>query len=171
MKNIPKYFLFLLLSGIAGFYFWPEKKLDPSKTIDKILVIKHDRKMIVFSKGEEIKTYKIAIGKQPIGKKEFEGDEKTPEGIYFINDKNPNSAYHLNLGVSYPNESDKNFAAQHGKSPGGLIKIHGLKNGLGFIGKFHRFFNWTLGCMALTNQEIEELYEHVPIGTEIEIVK
>ena len=127
--------------------------------------------MKVFSNRELLKTYKISLGKKPIGKKEFEGDKRTPEGIYYINDKNSESGYHLNLGISYPNELDKEHADKMNKKPGGLINIHGLKNGIGFIGKFHRFFDWTLGCIAVTNKEIEELYENVPIGTEIEIFK
>ena len=127
--------------------------------------------MIVYSNGDELKTYKISLGREPVGKKEFEGDKKTPKGFYFINDKNSNSEFHLNLGISYPNESDKKNAEKLNKNPGGQIKIHGLKNGLGFIGKFHRFFDWTLGCIAVTNKEIEELYKNIPIGTEIEIIK
>jgi murein L,D-transpeptidase YafK len=134
-------------------------------------VIKHKRRLIVFSKGEKLKTYKIALSKNPKGKKRFEGDMKTPEGIYFINDKNPNSGYHKNLGISYPNNSDIEYSRKHNQSPGGLIKIHGLKNGYGFIGKFHRITNWTLGCIAMTNMEVDELYENVAIGTEIEIVE
>ena len=91
--------------------------------------------------------------------------------IYYINDKNPKSGYHLNLGVSYPNKYDRIYAKKIHKKPGGLIKIHGLRNRLGFIGKFHRFFDWTLGCIALTNEEVEELYTNVPIGTKIEILE
>lgn len=150
---------------------WPEKKIDTSRKIDKILVIKHKRKLMVFSNGDLIKTYKISLGKRPVGKKEFEGDKKTPEGLYFINDKSSDSDFHLNLGISYPNEADKKHAEKLNKNPGGQIKIHGLKIGLGFIGKFHRFFDWTLGCISVTNKEIEELYKNVPIGTEIEIIK
>ena len=77
----------------------------------------------------------------------------------------------MNLGVSYPNEEDIAYANSRGKSPGGLIKIHGIKNGLGFIGKFHRLVDWTQGCIALTNREVKELYEHVPVGTVIEIAE
>ena len=171
MKKTIKYIILPILLGLIGFYFWPEKPLDTSKKIDKILVIKHERKLLVISDGEELKTYKISLGKEAIGKKEYEGDKKTPEGIYYINDKNPNSGYHLNLGISYPNAEDIKHAEKINKSPGGLIKIHGLRNGFGFIGKFHRLFDWTSGCIAVTNKEIEELYENVPIGTEIEILK
>ncbi len=148
---------------------WPEYPLPSDKKIDRIVVDKAQRRLSVFSNSKLIKTYKISLGFDPIGDKEFEGDGRTPEGIYTINDKNPNSGYHLNLGISYPNSEDIKSADKQGKSPGGDIKIHGLRNGLGFIGKLHRMFDWTLGCIALTNSEIRELYDNVPIGTEIEI--
>lgn len=170
MKKISIYGAVFLVLVILGYYFFPEKKLDTSKKIDKILVVKHKRELTVFSKGEALKTYKVSLGGMPTGKKEFEGDKKTPEGIYTIDDKNPNSDYHLNLAVSYPNQADSIHAKELEKSPGGEIKIHGLPNGYGFIGKFQRFSDWTLGCIALTNSEIEELFYNVPIGIEIEIV-
>ncbi len=157
--------------GFLGFYFWPENKLDTTKPIDKILIIKHERKLEVYSNGQKLKTYKIALGKEATGAKEFKGDKKTPEGFYIINDKNPTSDFHLNLGISNPNKSDLRHAEKFNQSAGGLIKIHGLRNGAGLIGKFHQFFDWTVGCIAVTNSEIEELYKNVPIGTEIEIKK
>ena len=116
-----------------------------------------------------IKAYKVSLGKHPIGHKEMEGDSKTPEGHYTIDSKNPNSAYYLNLGISYPSLADRQRAKGEGKNPGGDIKIHGMKNGYGFIGKLHRLINWTDGCIALTNEEMEELYHLVDIGTPIEI--
>ncbi len=170
-KKLLKYSLLISIITIIAWYFLPQKKLDTTKVIDKIVVIKHKRKLEVYSKGEHLKTYKISLGRELKGHKQFEGDNKTPEGFYTINDKNPNSVYHLNLGVSYPNKKDKAYAKQEGKSPGGLIKIHGLKNGMGYIGKFHRWVDWTQGCIAVTNDEIEELYDNVPIGTVIEILE
>jgi len=171
MKKSLAYGLIFLLLGLLAYYFFPEKKLDTTKKIDKIFVVKHKRQLTVYSNGEALKTYSISLGETPKGKKEFEGDQKTPEGIYTINDRNPNSDYHLNLAVSYPNEVDSLHALQFGKSAGSEIKIHGLPNGYGFIGKFQRFKDWTAGCMALTDSEIEELFNNVPMGTEIEIVK
>ena len=168
-RKFFKYFIFALIISFFSYYFFPEKKLDTSKKIDKITVIKHKRELSVYSKNELLKTYTISLGKEPVGDKQFEGDQKTPEGIYTINNKNPHSSYHLNLGISYPNKEDITYAKQHSKSPGGLIKIHGLKNGCGFIGKFHHWADWTQGCIAVTNKEIEELYYNVQIGTTIEI--
>ncbi len=140
-----------------------------SKQVDRIIVYKQKREMHVFAKDTLLKIYRIALGANPIGHKQFQGDMKTPEGTYTINGKNPNSAYHLNLGISYPNQADRENAKKHGKSPGGDIKIHGLPNGMGHIGKTHILSDWTHGCIAVSNEEIEELYKHVPLGTSITI--
>ena len=148
-------------------YFYPEKKLPSDIQIDKLIVYKTKRQLLAYSNGHLTKTYKISLGRQPIGDKEYEGDKKTPEGLYFINDKNPNSVYHKNLGISYPDENDIKNAKRISKPTGGDIKIHGLRKKTGFISKFHRWFDWTLGCIALTDEEIDELYNAVKIGTPI----
>jgi murein L,D-transpeptidase YafK len=150
-----------------AYYYWPEKKLPPGVRIDKLVVIKSKNIMMAYSKEKVIKTYRVSIGKNSIGDKQFEGDKRTPEGTYSINDKNPNSDYHKNLGISYPNKNDIAEAKERNVKPGGQIKIHGLKNGQGFIGKFQRFRNWTAGCIAVTNDEVDELYNHVEIGTPV----
>jgi murein L,D-transpeptidase YafK len=164
-----KYILPGILISFLVYYLFPEKKIDNSKPINKILVFKSKRKLMVLNNNKVIKEYTISLGRKPIGAKHFEGDDKTPEGLYYIESKNPHSGYYLNLGISYPSEKDKLFAEKSGKSPGGLIKIHGLKNGMAFIGKFHRWVDWTHGCIALTNNEVEELYNNVKLKTPIEI--
>ncbi len=141
-----------------------------SLNIDSIVVLKSERRMQVYNNGHLLKTYKIALGEHPVGHKQYEGDRKTPEGLYFINGKNPNSDYHKNLGISYPNAADKAFATKNGKSPGGSVKIHGLKNGKGFIGAAHRLTDWTHGCIAVTDEEVDEIYSHTPIGIPINIL-
>jgi murein L,D-transpeptidase YafK len=123
--------------------------------------------MHIYSKGECVKTYIISLGKNPTGDKKFEGDKKTPEGKYFIYNKNPNSECYKNLGISYPSKQDMEEAKRLGKKVGGSIKIHGLLNGKGWIGKFHRFQDWTAGCIAVTNEEMEELYQIIEVGTPI----
>lgn len=138
--------------------------------IDKLVVYKSKREMLAYSKGILVKTYPIALGRNPIGHKQFEGDKKTPEGIYYINDRNPNSAFHKNLGVSYPNEKDKAHAKALGKSAGGDIKIHGMKNGLGAkIGDYHLLKDWTDGCIAVTDREMDELFLAVKHNAIIDI--
>lgn len=163
----------LLLIAVAAivWYWYPGEPLSNDVAIDKLVVYKSKRKMEAYAKGSLIKTYDIALGKDPIGHKQFEGDNKTPEGSYVINDTNPHSAYHKNLGVSYPNEVDKANAKKLGKPAGGDIKIHGLKNGRSYIGKFHRTKDWTVGCIAVTNDEMDELYAAVKQNAEIEILK
>lgn len=160
---------FLIFLSISIYYFYPEKKLPTNIQIDKLVVNKSKRELLAYSNGQLIKTHRISLGRNPIGHKEYEGDKKTPEGIYYINDKNPNSGYHKNLGISYPNKKDIENAKRLGKSPGGDVKIHGLRNGSGFISRFQRWGDWTMGCIALTNSEMDELYEAVAIGTPIEI--
>ncbi|SDG62206.1 L,D-transpeptidase catalytic domain [Pedobacter terrae] len=169
MKKIILFIISFFIIGAAIYNLYPEQKLPTNTEIDYIIVKKSDRQLLAYAKHKLIKTYKISLGDSPVGHKEFEGDEKTPEGFYIINAKNPNSGYHKNLGVSYPNKEDIAKAKALDKLPGGDIKIHGIRNKLGFIGKFQRFFDWTNGCMALTNNEVDELFYAVNIGTKIEI--
>lgn len=162
--------LLLLPLGLVVYYFYPGTKIPKDKIVDKLVVYKSKRSMEAWSGNERLKTYHIALGKNPIGHKQFEGDNKTPEGIYRINDRNPNSGYHKNLGVSYPDETDKANAQKQGRLPGGQIKIHGLRNGnAGYMGKFHRLKDWTAGCIAVTDDEVDELYNVVKENAVIEI--
>ena len=141
-------------------------KMGPA---DKVLVEKKERRLTLLSKGEVIKTYKIALGRNPVGAKERQGDNKTPEGTYIIDSRNRNSGYHLSLHISYPNEKDIKRARELGVSPGGDIMIHGLKNGFSWVGASHTGDDWTNGCIAVTDQEMEEIYKFVPNGTIVEI--
>ena len=168
-KKILIWIILISIIGLTVYYFYPEKSLPADIQVDSIVVYKSKRQLLVYSKDQLIKTYTISLGGNPTGDKEFEGDKKTPEGIYFINNKNSDSGYHKNLGISYPNQQDIENAKKIGKSTGGDVKIHGLRNGLGFIGKFQRWYDWTAGCIALTDKEIDELYNAVKTGTRIEI--
>ncbi len=169
LKKIIGWSLFLLILGIIVYYFYPETKLPKGKIVDCIVVLKSKRQLLAYSNDKLLKTYSISLGRNPVGHKEFEGDKKTPEGIYTINDKNPKSGWHKNLGISYPNLKDIKNAKRLGKPTGGDIKIHGLENGKGYISKFQRWFDWTAGCIALTDEEVDELYDAVKIGATIEI--
>lgn len=158
-------FLFILIVVLfANINF---NSLPKNTEIDSLLVYKSERKLVAFSKGNIVKSYRIALGKSPIGAKQFQGDNKTPEGVYFINGRNGHSIAYKNLGISYPNAKD--IANSKGKPTGGDIKIHGLMNYLWFIGNFHRLSDWTNGCIAVNNFEMDELYNSVKIGTRIEI--
>ncbi len=161
--NILKYVLPLLLvfslSVFAG----------ARVSADRVLIEKRARRLTLFSKGKKIKVYKVALGRNSAGPKEREGDNKTPEGIYTIDSRIKESSYHLALHLSYPNEKDRERAKELGVSPGGNIEIHGIKNGFGWIGSSHTGFNWTRGCIAVTDEEIEEIDKIVPNGTIVEI--
>jgi tetratricopeptide (TPR) repeat protein len=137
---------------------------------DKVLIEKKERRLTLLSKGEVIKTYKIALGGNPVGPKVMQGDNKTPEGVYTIDSRNSNSEYHLSLHISYPNEIDKKRAKELGVSPGGNIMIHGIKNGLGWVGSSHAAVDWTEGCIAVTDEEMEEIYRLVPDDTIVVIM-
>ena len=148
-----------------------EKKIFLLRTepADKVLITKKERRLTLLLKGEVIKSYKIALGGDPVGPKERQGDNKTPEGTYFIDARNRNSDYHLSLRISYPNKKDKLRAKELGVSPGGDIMIHGIKNGLAWVGTLHAGIDWTKGCIAVTDEEMEEIYRLVPNGTIVEI--
>ena len=175
MFELKNKVMFLAIIGVIAVAVWvwvgwrkaPYSKLPEGVKVDSLVVLKSARTMMAYAQGKHVRTYYIALGQQPIGHKEVEGDMKTPEGIYSINDRNPNSAYHKNLGISYPNDADLAHAQSLGKSAGGDIKIHGLKNGMGSIGRLHRQQDWTHGCIAVTNEEMDELYESVEIGATI----
>jgi len=138
-------------------------------SVDKILVEKGARRLTLFSYGEVLKNYRIALGGDPVGHKMQQGDNKTPEGTYVINGRNKGSRYHLSLRISYPNDSDRRRARELGVDPGGDIMIHGIKNGFSWVGEAHAELDWTQGCIAVTNEEIEEINKLAPNGTIVEI--
>lgn len=160
--------LFLISITLQGFgqlhrranYY--ETFIEVNTPIDSIVVLKSKRQMICFHNKQKVKMYMISLGMEPEGKKQFEGDLRTPEGLYSINGRDTNSSYHTNLSLSYPNTEDSTFAALQEKSAGGEIKIHGFPNN-------HRknqetdFLDtdWTIGCIAVSDFEIDELYKWV----------
>jgi murein L,D-transpeptidase YafK len=170
MRKILLITILLFLLIIGTYYFYPEQQVREGIIYDSLVVVKSSYQLKAFSKGKLIKSYPVSLGKNPVGGKKYEGDNRTPEGLYYINDKNPNSVFYKNLGISYPDSQDIADAARIGKPAGGDVKIHGLSNGLCFLGKFHRWFNWTTGCIALTNNEIDEIYCRTSIGTPINIL-
>ena len=140
-----------------------------AETADLIVVEKAARRLTLYYKGEAIHEYRIALGFAPEGDKERVGDGRTPEGRYVIDLKNDKSQFHLSLRVSYPNAADRREASALGVSPGGDIFIHGTPGVWEWVGPLHALSDWTLGCIAVTNKEIEEIWALVPIGTPIEI--
>lgn len=149
---------------------YPQGALPDGLMFDKLLLEKGKRRLTAYDKDRAVRVYLVALGENPLGHKRFEGDRRTPEGRYVINDKNPNSAYHKNVGISYPNAEDMAQAKKMNKDPGGDIKIHGLAPHFAEIGPAHRQTDWTYGCIAVTNPEMDEIFARTPVGTPIEIV-
>ena len=143
--------------------------LPPNVTADRVLVEKGARRLTLLRDGTPLKTYRVALGRAPVGPKQQEGDQRTPEGLYLLDFHNADSDYHRALHVSYPEQRDIERAAAAGVPPGCDIMVHGIRNGMGWIGAFHRRHDWTAGCIALTDFEIEEIWRAVPDGTPIEI--
>jgi len=136
---------------------------------DSVLILKKDHLLELVAGGKVIRTYKVALGRGGLAPKQREGDARTPEGHYVIDSHNADSHYHRALHVSYPNAEDRARAARLAAPPGGAIMIHGLPNGMGWLGAAHRLYDWTLGCIAVTDEEIDEIWNLVPVGTPVEI--
>jgi murein L,D-transpeptidase YafK len=135
-----------------------------------VLIEKAKRSLTLMSGTRQLAQYSVALGGEPVGAKNCQGDNKTPEGLYKIASRNVHSAYHRSLKISYPNEKDRKNAQGLECPPGGDIMIHGLPNGSGWVGSAHRLKDWTLGCIAVTDSEIEEIWRLVPDGTLVKIV-
>jgi murein L,D-transpeptidase YafK len=141
---------------------WPPPLAPAAERVDEIRVDKSDRRMELLRRGKVVRRYRILLGDDPVGPKHRQGDERTPEGRYTITFRNGASRYHLSLRVSYPNAADAEWAKARGLDPGGDIMIHG-----GTPPGYNR--DWTNGCIAVTNAEIEEIWRLVPVGTPITI--
>jgi murein L,D-transpeptidase YafK len=136
---------------------------------DRILVVKSEHTLTLLSHGKAIKVYKVALGSGGLGPKDHEGDRKTPEGTYIIDRKNSRTLWHLTLHISYPNAADRARAVAEHLSPGGDIMIHGITKQFEYLGAMQANWDWTYGCIALSNPELDEVSRLVPIGTPIEI--
>lgn len=143
--------------------------LPRAAVADRVMVDKAGRTLTLLSRGQVLKRYPVRLGPAPSGPKSRQGDGRTPEGAYLIDYRNPHSKFHLGLHISYPNSADLRRAAAVGASPGGDIMVHGLPNGLGWLGRLQQLVDWTDGCIAVTDRDIEEIYRAVPDGTPIEI--
>lgn len=148
-----------------------KQAMPTSIMIDKVFVDKSARTLQLLSDDKVIKSYHIALGGNPIGHKQQQGDQRTPVGNYILDYKNEKSGYYRSIHVSYPNTADKARSKSRGVSAGGDIMIHGQKNGFGAFGILNQQRDWTEGCMAVTNDEMDEIMAAVKIGTAIEIVE
>jgi len=159
MKIFISFFIVLLLSLNAS----------SSTKADKVIVEKSQAKLLLMYQGKVINEYHVAFGAEPKGHKKQEGDERTPEGEYVLDYKKSNSSFYKAIHISYPNEQDKLNAKKLGVNPGGMIMIHGQKNGFGLFSFITQKFNWTNGCIAVTNSEMDEIWDAVDENTPIEI--
>ena len=144
-------------------------RLGPPSAADSIVVYKRERTLTLFNRGVPVRSYFVALGSKPVGDKQRAGDQRTPEGLFHINAHNPASKFHLALRISYPDDAHRARAQALGVDPGGDIMIHGLPKEYSAAGKDHRQNDWTNGCVALSNQEIEEIWHAVPDGTPVQI--
>jgi murein L,D-transpeptidase YafK len=161
--------LLLITLCLVGCSTTENSTVAETETADKVLVLKAKREMQLLKEGRVIKIYRIAMGDQPVGHKQQEGDERTPEGTYTLDWRNSKSAWHKSIHISYPNEQDVARAKRMGVSPGGDIMIHGMAKNMAWIGALHTARDWTNGCIAVTNEEMDEIWTMVKNGTEIEI--
>jgi len=139
----------------------------PIALADSIVIEKKAHRLTLYHMGRPIRTYLVALGADVDKDKVSAGDRRTPEGLFYIDSRNPYSQYHLALQISYPDAAHRARADAMGVSPGGNIMIHGLPNGKGKTGAFHRTVDWTNGCIALTDEEMDEIWSVVPIGTPV----
>ena len=163
-----------VLCTLLGLVFMTSRCVAKSATprtdsADRIVVEKSARTMKLMHGAKILKTYKVALSREPVGAKEREGDHKVPEGEYVVDSKNSRSRFHLALHISYPNGADREKARKLGVRPGGNIEIHGLDSKYSWVGSLQRQVDWTDGCIAVTNPEIDEIWPIVAVGTPVEI--
>jgi murein L,D-transpeptidase YafK len=159
-----------VLAATMAWAHWPQQALDPTLRADRVVLHKSARELVLLRQGLELKRYAVSLGGNPLGHKQREGDERTPEGQYVLDYRNPKSSFYRSLHISYPNAADKNRAKQAGYDPGGMVMIHGLRRDLGWLGRLHRITNWTNGCVAVTNLEMDELWGAIQDGTPMDLV-
>ncbi len=158
----------LILGALLGLLLSSTAYASSTIHADRVVVIKNENRLVLFRNGEILKDYKISIGRNP-GRKVRKGDNRTPEGIYIIDRHNPRSSFYKALHISYPNASDVRAARRLGASPGGKVLIHGLPEGFEDFGEAQSSCNWTRGCIAVSNADMDEIWELVPDGTPVEI--
>ena len=139
------------------------------QTADSVRVVKSESRLYLMREGKELASFKAVFGSNPEGHKQQQGDERTPEGRYVLDYKNPNSKYYKSIHISYPNAQDRQNARKRGVNPGGDIMIHGQSNGYGGFSTIVQLFNWTNGCIALSNPDMDVVWGAVKPGTPIEI--
>jgi murein L,D-transpeptidase YafK len=164
MKQMTKYILLILLFSLQ-----PALSAESTQKADAVLVIKSEKRLYLVSKGERFASLPVTFGADPLGHKQQRGDEKTPEGKYVLDYKNPVSKFYKSIHISYPSQQDRINAKKTGRDPGGDIMIHGQTNGWEWASPLVQLFPWTDGCVALSNENMDKVWAAVDPGTPIEI--
>jgi murein L,D-transpeptidase YafK len=165
--RIPSFLL--LAAGVVGCGLVAGQQTPAMAPADRVIVTKQERTLTLLSRGRVLKTYKVALGGDPAGPKSRQGDHRTPEGTYVLDRRNPHSQFYKSIHISYPDAKDRARAGKMGVSPGGDVYVHGLPNGYKWVGVSHRLRDWTDGCIAVTDEEMDEIWRAVADGTPIEI--
>ncbi len=152
----------VLLAATIPYPSWAE--------IDRVIVVKSKRQMTLMDDGKVVRNFKIALGREPVGAKRQAGDGRTPEGHYTLTGRNGASRFYRSIRVSYPSPADAARARSLGVDPGGDIMIHGLSRSTRDVGRGHHRLDWTEGCIAVTDAEMDVIWADVPLGTPIEIL-
>lgn len=152
--------LLLILQTVNG---------ESAQKADAVLVIKSENRLYLMNKGERFASFPVTFGAEPIGHKQVQGDERTPEGHYILDYKNPNSDFYKSIHISYPNARDRENARRLGVNPGGNIMIHGQANGWEWAAPLVQLFSWTNGCIAMSNRDMDRVWSAIDPGTPIEI--
>jgi murein L,D-transpeptidase YafK len=142
---------------------------DSEVRVDRVVVYKHEHKLVLMAQGKEVKSYRVALGGRPVGAKKRQGDHRTPEGSYVLDSRSERSHFYKAYHISYPNADDRAAARRLRVSPGGSIMLHGLPKDYAWVGKAHTLHDWTDGCIAVTDEEMDELWGLLRVGTAIDI--
>jgi len=167
LRTTARIFVALILIALAGVSV--EVQAEPLSEVDELIIIKHERKLYLMRQGEVLEWFWVALGRHPVGQKTKIGDGRTPEGVYWIDGRDDNSDFYRAMWLSYPNSADRERARQQGVNPGGGIMIHAVPEGYEPTGPGERMIDWTDGCIAVTNADMDEIWARVRDGTRVEI--
>ena len=154
-------------AALGAWSRWPTPPLPPDAKADLVVVHKAARRLELYRGGQLLKSYRVSLGRHPTGPKQQQGDGRTPEGQYRLDYRNPHSCCYRALHISYPGPTEVSAARSRGVDPGGDVMVHGIRNGLGWLGRLHLAIDWTNGCVAISDSEMDEIWHAVPDGTKI----
>jgi murein L,D-transpeptidase YafK len=167
VKKYALIVIVLMTGALATWSAWPTPALPADARADLVVVHKATRRLELYQGDVLLKSYAVALGRHPVGAKQQQGDGKTPEGEYRLDFRKADSSFYRAVHISYPGPEDLAAARARGVDPGGLVMIHGMKNGLGWLGRLPQVLDWTDGCVAVTDREMDEIWRAVPVGTKI----